>query len=247
MSNLIFPIEIYFLFFVMSALYSSVGHGGASAYIAVLTIFGIYSRELINIPLVLNVFVASVSFYHFYKNGFFKKDLLLPFVLTSVPASFIGATLKISDNTFKIILAIALILSAIRLLFLNKVQVKIRIKQTFLISAIIGLVLGLVSGLIGIGGGIFLSPIILFLGWGDTKTTAATSSAFIVLNSMSSLIAITIKKSFNYELLIPFIIVVLFGGYFGALFGNREISVRKLQFILGVVIFISGIKIIYQI
>ena len=247
MPEIFIPIEIYFFFFLIAMLYSSVGHGGASGYIAVLSIFGILSSSLTSIPLALNVIVASTSFYHFYKSGFFDAKLLIPFIITSIPASYVGGLISVPKNIFEIILSITLILASARLFLFNKVKIENNFKYSIPFSLLIGLVLGFISGLIGIGGGVFLSPIILFFGWANSKTTAATSSAFIILNSMSGLFANAYKGNFNFEIILPFIFVVIGGAYLGALIGTQKLSAKKLQSVLGLVLLVSGIKIMFSI
>ena len=240
------PIEIYFLFFLIALLYSSVGHGGASGYIAIFALFGIASPKLVSSATCIKYNCRINKFYKLLQVRIFSKKLLLPFVLTSIPAAFIGGLIKISEPTFDLLLSVALILSGIRLLFLreiktSKVDSQIPLKTTLTI----GMILGFAAGVLGIGGGVFLSPLLLFFGWANAKQTAATSSAFIVLNSISGLASQTIKGNFNFELIIPFIAIVFVGGFLGSRLGSSKLSFRKLQAILGIVLLFAGIKTIF--
>lgn len=238
-----FPIEIYFIFFVVALIYSSVGHGGASAYIAIFALFGFASTKIVSIPLALNIVVASISFINYYRTGYFKINLLLPFVISSIPFAFIGGMIEIPEMVFNFLISIALFFSGARLLFVKDVKIfKEPKKISFILSAVIGAALGLISGMIGIGGGVFLSPLILFFGWANTKETAAVSSAFIVLNSIAGILSHSTRGNFDFNLIFPFLFVVLIGGYFGSILGSAKLSVRRLQTILGIILLSVGIK-----
>ncbi len=246
------PFELWILlpsFFAASFLYSSVGHGGASAYLAISALVGLSREEMVPIALALNIVVAGIGFWHYWRAGHFSRQLLLPFVITSIPGAFLGGSLIISPQVFAVLLGFTLLLAAIRLLGLGR---EIRPKWEALpqvlwpVGLVIGAVLGVLAGLIGVGGGIFLSPLLLFVHWADAKHTAAVSSAFIVLNSMSGLLAQSLRHSPNWDLLLPLLASVILGGGIGSRLGAERLSSVVLQRLLGGILLIASFKLIQQ-
>ena len=205
-------------------LYASVGFGGATGYLVAMSFFGIPPKIMASTALLLNILVASISFTSFYRAGHLRRSLLIPFLLTSVPAAFLGGTFKITDEIYSILLYAVLTFVAIRLLFFsNKQEDSPSLHPLPLIwSLAIGLGIGLLSGMVGIGGGIFLSPIIIFARWGTPKQASAVAAAFIVLNSISGLIGRFTGGTFQLDTfslsLIPLgLLGALAGSYWGAL------------------------------
>jgi uncharacterized membrane protein YfcA len=230
------------LLFVVAFLYSSVGHGGASGYLALMAIAGISPSIMKSSALILNLFVAGVAFSSFYRAGHFKLKVLWPFAVASMPMAFVGAHLFINPTLYKIILGICLLISVAWMIL--KPQLKDRpIKEPSLaIALIVGAILGFVSGIIGIGGGILLSPLLIFLNWSTIKQTAGISAAFIVLNSFSGLAGLVQNGlSFDrYSML--WILAAFAGGLSGSYVGSRKLSVKWLRYILAVVLFSAAIK-----
>eukprot|EP01132_Coremiostelium_polycephalum_P017973 gene17973-21460_t len=175
------------LLFIVAFLYSSVGHGGASGYLALMAIFAISPLVMKPTALLLNLFVSSVSFIQFYRGGHFKWKIFWPFALASIPLSFLGGTMALDNVLYKKILGILLIFPVIRFFFFKNADPKNLKGGNLTLSFLIGGVIGLLSGMIGIGGGIILSPILLLLKWTDQKQTAAISAAFIFVNSVAGL------------------------------------------------------------
>lgn len=244
------PWEIFPFFFFVAFLYSSVGHGGASGYLALFALFGIASPAIAPIVLALNIIVASTSCYNYYRSGFFSARLLLPFVISSIPAAFLGGFVPISQTLFSFILGVALLLAAARILFPGKTEagtVKLDNQQLWKLGIPIGAVLGCVSGMIGIGGGVFLSPLLLILGWADMKRTAATSSAFIVLNSISGLAGHAARGNVDVDNLLPLAFAVACGGFLGSRLGAFQFPVRLLQGLLALVLLMAGTKLVWKI
>jgi len=220
---------LYLLVPLIAFFYASVGFGGATGYLAAMSFFGIPPQEMASTALVLNILVSSISFSSFYRAGHLRRDLLLPFLVTSVPAAFLGGYFKITDETYSIILYIVLTFVAVRLLFFSTrrdVETETNLNRqlpstNYLLALIIGLLIGLLSGMVGIGGGIFLSPIIIFARWGTSKHASAVAAAFIALNSISGLLGrvaggTLIIYSFGLSL-IPFgLLGALAGSYLGA-------------------------------
>ena len=177
----------YILLFLVAFLYSSVGHGGASGYLALMAIFSIAPDVMKPTALLLNLFVSLTSFIQFYRGGYFKWKLFLPFAIASVPMAFAGGLVSVDATIYKKILGLLLIIPIIRFLFFSNIQVNEIKKANIALSLFTGAAIGFLSGLIGIGGGIILSPVILLLKWADMKQTAAISALFIFVNSLSGL------------------------------------------------------------
>ncbi|MBF8293911.1 MAG: sulfoacetate exporter [Bacteroidetes bacterium] len=235
------------LFFLVAALYSSIGHGGASGYLALFALSGMAAPSIIPAALVLNIAVAAISFFNYWRGGHLSLSLLLPFVVTSMPAAYLGGRMTVGDEALKFVLGVALLLVAARLLFFREIPQRsdsMRWIQRWALAAPIGFVLGLLSGIVGIGGGVFLSPVILLLGWAEIKGTAAVSSAFIVLNSVSGLIG-HVARGTSIELPVGILVaVVVLGGFLGSRLGAQRLSTKLLQLALGLVLVVAGGKLI---
>jgi len=233
------------LFFAAAFLYSSVGHGGASSYLAILVLAG-YPREAIApTVLALNILVTLLGAINYYRAGHFDARLLLPFILTSIPAAYAGGSLHVSEQTLSIILGVTLLVAGLRfVIFTKPVAAKqlLSRKLLFGVGLPVGFALGFLSGLIGIGGGIFLSPLLLFMGWADAKKTAAISAAFILLNSLSGLTAHIIKGAADWTLLGVLAITVLIGGGIGSYIGAFRLLPITLQRLLGAVLLLAALK-----
>ncbi len=238
------------LYLVASFLYSAVGHGGASAYLALAALVGLPRETMVPIALALNVLVTSLGLWHYGRAGHFRPRLLFPFVVTSVPMAFVGGSLEISPELFALLLGTVLLLAALRLLGLSRTMAPARgeaePRRLWPLGLALGALLGFLAGLIGVGGGIFLSPLLLFLGWADAKRTAAVSAAFIWLNSLSGLAAHALRGSPDWELLLPLLIVVAVGGGLGSRLGARRFSPVIIQRLLGVVLLVAAAKLLLQ-
>ena len=243
-------IMLYLGLFLISILYSSVGHGGASGYLAVLslsTFASMNSSWLKQHAWCLNLIVAAIAFYHYYKAGFYNKKLTIPFIVGSIPFAIIGGALKINGDLYDYLLSITLIWAAYRLYQTKVVENNREITDLSLkITLPIGGGVGFLSGIVGVGGGIFLSPIILMKKWADPKTVAATSALFIWVNSAAGLFGAGISNQLeiDFNILFPFIVVVLIGGIIGSKFGTvaKQSVVRTLLIL--VLIIAAGKRII---
>lgn len=233
------------LIFLLAILYSSVGHGGASGYLALMVLFSFAPEFLRPSALVLNIFVSSVALFSYFKNGHFKFKLLWPFIVTSIPVAFIGGALTVDPKWYKIILSIFLLVAIARMVFQPKNSTG-EIREINKYGAYgIGIFLGFFSGLIGIGGGIILSPIIILLNWGTIKQTAAVSAAFILLNSVSGLLGqisqgIQLAPEIGYMLA-----VAIAGGSIGAYMGSFKVSDKILRYTLSVVLVLASYKLMF--
>jgi uncharacterized membrane protein YfcA len=225
-------------------LYSSVGHGGASGYLALMAVFSFPSETMKYTALLLNLFVAGIAFYHYYKAGYFNKKLFLYFALGSVPAAFIGGLWSLDPWLYKKILGGILFFAIVRMLF-NKQKSSHQIKEIPLLVALsVGASIGLISGLIGIGGGIILTPLILLFHWGNIKEAAAVSALFIWVNSLAGLLG---QFSSGFTPTIDTVVLVflaLIGGLFGSYLGSQKWNNRLLEYFLVLVLTSAGIKLI---
>ncbi len=250
MPEISFPWEIYPLMLLVALLYSSVGHGGASGYLALFALFGIAVPAVVPIALILNILVASTSFFRYRSSGYFSARMILPFVVLSIPAAFIGGSLPISQQLFSLILGVALMLSALRIIALREEQGNASepLQSTLWKWGLpIGALLGLISGMTGIGGGVFLSPILLLARWTDVKRSAALASAFIVVNSISGLVGQLTRTSLNLSVVLPLALVVVTGGAIGSYAGAARLRPRWLQALLSVVLLIAGGKLLLNV
>jgi len=218
---------VCFGLFVISILYSSVGHGGASGYLAILSLslYGnMESSWLKQYAWCLNLIVAAIAFYHYYLEGYFNKKLTFPFIIGSIPFAILGGFLRIDGVIYDSLLSVTLIWAAYKLYQTKKEWEVENSIPNLKVSISTGAGIGFFSGIIGVGGGIFLSPIILLKKWANPKTVAATSALFIWVNSMAGLFGASISGQLNLEskILFPFVISVLIGGFLGSKFGSRS-------------------------
>lgn len=238
---------LFLSFFAASLLYSSVGHGGASAYIAILALFGISGDEISTLALILNLVVAGQAALSFYKAGHFRFSLLMPWLAGSIPASFLGGALSVSPKLFSGLLAAALLFASLRL-FLNP---SFRVKEESVpvppfLAFFGGALIGLLSGIVGVGGGIFLSPLLLLFGLADAKTTASVSSVFIIANSVSGLMGRFARGISVPDMIYLVLPAVLAGGFFGSRMGSRKFSPVLLNRILAIVLFVASLKLLQK-
>jgi uncharacterized membrane protein YfcA len=226
---------------VVAFLYSSVGHGGASGYLAIMALFGTQPELMKSSALILNLFVAGLAFISYYNAGFFRYRLLLPFIIGSIPMSFLGARLNIDPHIYKVLLGICLSIAVFRL-FMKKSGEKETRNLPVIWGILIGAFIGLFSGMIGIGGGIILSPLLIIFGWATIKETAAASAMFILVNSISGLAGLlTTGIQLNPEIL-SWILAGIVGATAGSYIGSFRLGFQKLQYILASVLLFAILK-----
>jgi hypothetical protein len=229
---------------VVAFLYSSVGHAGASGYIAVMTLFGLAPMVIKPAALVLNILVASLTAWQFWQAGHFSWRLFWPFALLSVPFAFLGGFVNLPTHTFKILVGLVLLFSAARFLIQTGPDQGSR-EPSKPIAISVGAGLGLLSGLTGTGGGIFLTPLVIFMRWAKTKTASAVSALFILVNSISGLLG-NISSTRQLPLFaLPMVFAAVSGGAVGSYLGSRQFSPNFIKKLLAVVLTIAGVKLIF--
>lgn len=236
-----------FLLFIGSVLYSSVGHGGASAYIAILALTGTPISIIKPIGLILNIVVSSIASLRFIKNKLFSLKVLIPVVSGSIPAAFVGGYISLPSEFYKPLVGLILIFAGLQLIFsfFKKSKINKNKHLNLLWAVFIGVCIGLLSGLTGTGGGIFLSPLIIFLGWTSVKGASGTAAVFILFNSISGLLGnISSVHSVPDEIFI-YIFAVLIGTLIGTHLGIKKLNQIAVKKTLGVVIIIAGLKFIF--
>jgi uncharacterized membrane protein YfcA len=240
-SNIFF----YVLLFIVAFLYSSVGHGGASGYLALMAIYGFAPEVMKPTALLLNLFVAGTSFIQFYRGKHFNWKIFLPLAVASIPMAFIGGTMSIDSHIYKKILGLLLLFPIGRFLFLKDSSDTVQKPSNTMLSILIGASIGLLSGMIGIGGGIILSPILILLHWTNQKQTAAISALFIFVNSIGGL-AGQLSKGIQFSPSMYIYVAIAFtGGLAGAYFGSLKFSQEWLKKILAMVLLLASYKLIF--
>ena len=234
------------LFLVAAVLYSSVGHAGASGYLAAMALVGVEQAVMKPTALVLNLLVATLATVRFARAGYFSWSLLWPFMLGSIPLAFVGGAVTLPGHWYKAIVGIILLLSAGVLAFRNRAPDRIDHKPVSLVLAIaFGASIGLLAGLTGTGGGIFLSPLLIFTGWAETRNTGGVSAAFILVNSAAGL-AGNLASMQSLPSAIPlWLTAAMIGGLIGTELGTRRIAPATFRQLLAVVLVIAGAKLIF--
>jgi uncharacterized protein len=227
--------------------YASVGHGGASAYIAAMALAGIAPQEMRPIALLLNVVVSSLASYKFYRAGHFRWRLFWPFAVVSIPLAYVGGAITLPGQAYKVLVGVVLLYAAWQLWRSGLAGEEMRaLREPPLPAAMaIGAAMGLLAGLTGVGGGIFLSPLLLMLGWAGTKQTSAVAAPFILVNSLAGLAATFVAKSASLPSYVGILAVaVLVGGWLGAEYGSRRFANPVVRRVLAVVLALAGGKMV---
>ncbi len=242
---MLIEIIFYFLLFLVAFLYSSVGHGGASGYLALMTFFSFAPETMRPTALMLNIFVSLIAFIQYYRSGHFRWQLFWPFAIASIPAAFIGGLIVVDATIYKPILGALLLFPVVRLAGVKFNTEKTRKEQTLFASLLIGATIGFFSGMIGIGGGIILSPVILLLHWANMKQTAAVSALFILANSFAGLAGL-FTKGFDFRTEMVWMIVIAFsGGLAGSYLGSKKLNTTFLKKLLAMVLLMASIKLLF--
>ena len=235
----------YTLLFFVAFLYSSVGHGGASGYLALMALFAITPEVMRPTALMLNLFVSLTSFIQFYRGKHFFWRIFLPFAIASVPLAFVGGLISLDAVVYKKILGFLLLIPIIRFLFFANLRADEIKKSNTILSLVIGTAIGFLSGLIGIGGGIILSPVLLLLKWTDMKQTAAISALFIFVNSLSGLAGQFTKGIQFSPDMYMYVAIAFVGGLLGAYFGSLRFKQTILKYTLALVLMLAAYKLLF--
>ncbi len=235
----------YLLLFLVAFLYSSVGHGGASGYLALMALFSFTPDVMKPTALLLNLFVAGTAFIQFYRGKHFIWKIFLPLALASVPMAFLGGMITIDAGIYKKILGLLLLIPIARFIFFKNIAVD-KLKESGIgLSAVIGAVIGFLSGLIGIGGGIILSPVILLLKWTNQKQTAAISALFIFVNSLSGLGGQLTRGIQLSSDMVAYVAIAFTGGLLGSYFGSLRFRQDLLKYLLATVLLLASFKLLF--
>jgi uncharacterized membrane protein YfcA len=239
-------ITLSLLILLAATLYSSVGHGGASGYLAAMALFGLAPAQMKPTALCLNILVASIATFRFYRADRFSWSLFWPFAVASIPLAYVGGAITLPTNVYKQLVGITLLYAAFRLFFFTQAKAYGAAARNVPFAAAIffGALIGFLSGLTGVGGGIFLSPLLLLMGWADTRRTAGVSAAFILVNSIAGLLGnFSGVQTLPYAL--PyFALAAIAGGIIGSEFGSRRLASVTIRRLLAVVLVVAGVKMI---
>lgn len=228
-------------FFLIAFAYSSVGLGGGSSYTALMIIIGMSTLTIPMLSLTLNLFVSSIGSFNFIRQKHARFDILLPFAITSMPMAYLGGALHLPKEVFYWILFVSLLFVLLRIYGLKNTSLNLNLTKNskLVVSLVSGLIFGFIAGTVGIGGGIYLVPLIVILGLGSQKEAAAIGIIFVWLNSFSGLLSRLQYNSIDLMPYIPLIVAVILGGTLGSYMGATHFSAKKMEKILGLIIFVA--------
>jgi len=241
-------VDILFLIIlpIVAFLYAAVGHGGASGYLALMSLFAFAPEVMKPTGLLLNLFVAAIAFYHYWRTGHFNWKLFVAFAIGSIPLAYVGGTLEIDAKIYKIILGVLLLFAIAKMLNLfGKESSEIR-KVRWGEGIVFGGAIGFFSGLIGIGGGIILSPVILLMHWGKMKEAAAVSALFIWVNSAAGMGGLLYAGNANIDVNSwLFVALAVLGGFGGGYIGSKKMNNKGLRYLLAFVLMLAAVKLFF--
>ncbi len=232
-------------FFIIAIIYSSAGFGGGSSYIALLLLANLPMTDVRFIGLICNIVVVSTSCYYFYKADILKFREVLPLIILSIPFAFLGGLITPDISVYEITAGIALISASVIMLLVKENNIEAQISNTTISG--IGGIIGFLSGFIGIGGGIFLSPILYIINWNTAKKISAAASLFILVNSISGLIGQSIyKPDIDWLLVLLLASSVFIGGQIGNRMNIHILPAKKIKLITALLIAFVGLRILYM-
>ena len=233
-------------FFAAALLYASVGNAGASGYLAVMALFNLAPDVMKPTALALNILVASIATLHFYRARCFSWQVFWPFALTSIPFSYLGGRVLLPAEIYQPLVGIVLFYVAYRLFRSASKGLPAAGKRSMPVGLALGAgaMIGFLAGLIGLGGGIFLTPLLLFTGWAELRQAAGVSAVFNLVNSLAGLTGQLTILGVLPGAIVPWAIAAGIGGWIGAMYGSRRLENARLQQALGVVLLVAGLKIV---
>ena len=234
------------LIFLAAALYSSVGHAGASGYLAAMALFGLAPAVMKPTALTLNILVAVIATTKFYRAGCFSWKLFAPFAISSVPFAFIGGAISLPGYLYKPVVGLVLLYSAYRLVAGKGIKAEVTHPPLLPVAAS-GAGIGLLSGLTGVGGGIFLSPLLLFAGWAETRQASGVAAAFILVNSAAALLGHYSAVSHLPAEVVAWAPAAILGGWIGAQYGSKRLPAPIILNLLAAVLLVAGLKMLFTI
>jgi uncharacterized membrane protein YfcA len=244
---MVLGVEAYLLAMLLLAaalLYSSVGHGGASGYLAAMALFGVAPLLMKPTALTLNIVVASIAVFKFYRSGSFSWQLFVPLAITAIPMAYFGGTMVLPVHWYKPLVGLVLVWAAWRSFKTASASSYELRPASSGVLLITGALLGFLSGLTGVGGGIFLSPLLLFLRWAPVKVISGVAAAFILVNSIAGILGVMTTGVEFHAALPLWIVAVLIGGFIGAEYGSKRLANPTIQRLLASVLLVAGIKMI---
>jgi uncharacterized membrane protein YfcA len=244
-------LEIILFFFVIALIYASVGFGGGSSYLAILALYALPFKEMRLIALICNIIVVTGGTIIFIKNKQVDWNKILPITLVSVPMAFLGATLKLSQDTFFVILGCSLILAAVLLWIKTRREPENIItpgRSGYIKDGLTGGAIGFLSGMVGIGGGIFLSPLLNLIKWDTPKRIAATASVFIFVNSIAGIAGqmAAFREDFNYTRIMLLCVAVFLGGQLGSRMGAIKFNPLVIRRVTAILVFVAGVEVLIE-
>jgi hypothetical protein len=232
------------LIFVAALLYASVGHAGASGYLAVMALLGVAPAEMKPAALVLNILVAVIASWKFWRAGAFSWRLFWPVALVSIPLAYLGGQITLPGHLYKPLVGAVLLYAAWRFFRSPDFSARATAPPPYALAMLAGAAMGFLSGLTGVGGGIFLSPLFLFCGWGKIREVSGVAALFILVNSAAGLLG-AMTNGITLPAALPYwAAAAVLGGFIGAELGSRRLPGEKMQKVLALVLVIAGVKMI---
>jgi len=223
------------VFFLVALAYASVGLGGGSSYTALLAIFGASYLVIPTISLTLNLLVTTIGSFNFIRKRHARFALIAPFFITSIPMTYLGGSLQVSKELFQWVLWLSLVVVALRIYLWKQTSLQLKLNQTqkIALSLAAGAVLGLIAGVAGIGGGIYLVPLIIILGLGTAREAAACGALFVWVNSLTGIVARVQYNPAELTPFIPVVVAVVVGGVWGSHLGSSRLQPKMMERVLG--------------
>ena len=242
------PVWLPVVFFLVALLYATAGLGGGSSYLAILVLIGLSYQVIPQMALVCNVIVSGGGVWHFCRGRHFDWNRVMPFLVLSMPMAFLGGRLQVGKEVFAILLGVSLLAAGTRMFLRSPnepVGRGLAESRAWLIGVPVGAALGFLAGIVGIGGGIFLAPVLILTGWANAKQTAAAASLFVLLNSASGFLGQMSKGLLIGEMMIPLAVAVLLGGQIGSRLSAYRLSLAKVRHVLAMMIVVVSLRLIW--